>query len=526
MRDRFIAPSDDCGRALAAILSETDSSGTVLHMEPGRYVFHKKDASELPLSISNANAGDGSVFVRHAAILLRGKRNLVLDGHGAELWFDGDLSPLILLDCENLVLRNFSIHFVRPRVSELRLLSVEGKRADFSVSPDSPFVIAGGRLLWINADGKAEYPESVIAQCASPDGRRNLRSRFHPLCAALSAERTGEYTVRLRFPDPFPGQCGEVWQFRDPARNEIGILLDHCRKIQMEEVHLHFTPGLGVIAQMSRDLRFHKLVHAPSEAGGRVCAAFADCVHISACRGSVELSECSFSGSQDDPVNVHGIYLKLEKADGNELSLRFMQAETWGILPFEPGDRVALVDGKTLLRLEYRTVTAAFPDGNHRIRLLLSEPFSLRPDSAVIENMSAYPDTVIRDCSFSGYPTRGILLTSAGRCAILRNTFFHASPFPAVYISGDAGSWYESGGVTDLEISGNTFYGCGQPAIAILPETVPDSDAPVHDTIRIFGNRFENCAFPWLEWRNTANLITDIPARKIRRNGGAEQSAG
>ena len=519
----ILSPSDDFAGTFAAALSEAAPEGSILHLEPGRYLFHRRDAFVLPIPISNANADDGSVSLRHAAICMRGKRNLILDGHGAELWFDGDVSPLILQDCENISLRNFSINFFRPRVSEFRLLSTEGNHAEFSISPGSPFTITtDGRLAWLNAEGKAEYPESVIPQCASADGKRNLRSDFHPLRAALSAEQIGRDRVRLRFPEPFPGNRGDIWQFRAPARNENGILIDHCRNIRLEELHLHFTPGLGVIAQMSRDLRFHRLVHAPAEKSGRFCAAFADCIHISACRGNVELSECRFFGTQDDPVNIHGIYLKIDNAAGNELTLRFMQPETWGILPFEPGDRVALVDGKTLSRLEYRTITAAVPAGLRRIRLFLAEPFSHLPESAVIENMSAYPDAVIRECSFAGYPTRAILLSSAGKCAILRNTFEHASPFPAIYISGDARCWYESGGVTNLEISANLFRNCDPPAISILPETEPDSRETVHDNIRISGNRFENCTSPYLVWRNVGRLTCDIPGQMVRQARNSE----
>ena len=37
-----------------------------------------------------------------------------------------------------------------------------------------------------------------------------------------------------------------------------------------------------------------------------------------------------FSGSQDDPVNIHGTYLGVQRVDGRKAALAFMQPETWG----------------------------------------------------------------------------------------------------------------------------------------------------------------------------------------------------
>lgn len=508
MKQYYFPPSGDCGAAFAARLAEMEPD-SILNLQSGRYVFRKKDAAAFPFAVSNANADDGTLFERHAAVLLRGMRNIVIDGHGAEFWFEGDVSPIFLLNCESVVLRGFSVHFFCPRVSEMQLVRKEGCCAEFLASADSPFIIRENRLFWLDPDGVPEAPETVIAQSASAEGLRNLRSNFNPVRAALSAERVGEREILLNFESPFPGMAGDVWQFRNPARNEVGILIDHCSDIMLESLTLRFTPGLGVIAQMSAGLEFRNLIHEPEP--GRICAAFADCIHISSCRGRFELAESRFCGAQDDPLNIHGTYLKLERQEGPDIFLRFMQPETWGILPFEPDDRVALVDGHSLVRLEFRTVKAAELEGSHGVHLTLSEPFADLPEYAVIENMSAYPDAEIHDCRFAGYPTRGILLTSAGKCAIRRNTFIHASGSPVIYISGDAGSWFESGGVTDLEISGNEFRGSGCSVIEIVPETAAGSSEPVHRNIRIHGNRFPDCASPFLRVRNTENLLCDIP---------------
>ena len=57
---------------------------------------------------------------------------------------------------------------------------------------------------------------------------------------------------------------------------------------------------------------------------------------------------------------------------------------------------------------------------------------------------------------------------------------------PGVLIEDDANKWWESGQVRDLLIRNNAFLNCG---IDIAPQTIKP-DGPVHENIRIIGNKF------------------------------------
>lgn len=65
----------------------------------------------------------------------------------------------------------------------------------------------------------------------------------------------------------------------------------------------------------------------------------------------MHVSDSNFSGSQDDSINIHGSYLGVQGVNGQILSLEFPHQETWGFLPFEQGDEVAIVNAETLERL-------------------------------------------------------------------------------------------------------------------------------------------------------------------------------
>lgn len=83
----------------------------------------------------------------------------------------------------------------------------------------------------------------------------------------------------------------------------------------------------------------------------------------------------------------------------------------------------------------------------------------------------------------------------------------------AILIADDAASWFESGPVQDVLISGNTFEGCGYNlskenyVIAIAPENHQlIKGYMVHRNIRITGNDFKIYDHPVLTAKSTGNL--------------------
>lgn len=516
-----LKPSEDCGTVFRDALRRLKNTPghKRLMLSPGKYIFRKKDAALFSQPVTNTQV-QGSDTTKHVGLFLDGIHDFTLEGNGAVLLFDGDMTALALNLCRNVTLKNFAVDYLRPRVSEMRVLRIGADFAEYSIHPDSKYTVdKQGDFCWVNANG---IPEDrtlwQIAQCASPGNKSNLRIPNDPIRDAARFEILLPGIVRFHYNAPFQGQIGEVYQFRHPTRNEVGIFLHHCENIEMNGLQLRFTPGLGVVAQLCENLMIRNHRHAPAPKSGRVCAAFADCIQISSCRGQVVIADSFFSGSQDDPINIHGTYLGLEKTDKNELTVKFRHPETWGFVPFEPGDEIAMVCAQTLRRLEFLRVKEVKQPDLLTVSLILEEPPRGKyvPAETVVENLSAYPDARIENCVFQCYPTRGLLLSSAGKCLVRGNTFFQTSQCAAILIAGDAGSWYESGGVRDVKISGNRFVGCRTPAIFIAPEVYVKSDAAIHRNIVICGNTFEDCAEIWLQYRHAEALTTDIAPEHLR----------
>ena len=508
----FTLGSDEHADILfAKVLKEIKAAGgpAVISLQPGRYLFHKNDAAICSQPVSNTLVYNGSIPHKHVGLLLNKLDDLIIDGNGAELVFDGDMSAIALLNCRNVVLRNFSIDYLHPRVVEMRCTACHGNEVDFELHPDSRALLKEGKLYFLDPDGQPESAEKWIVQCASADGRSNQRSAFHPYSEAVECVETAPRRFRFRYAVPPEIEIGSMWQFRNPVRNEIGIFLHECENSELDSLQLYFTPGLGVVAQLCRDLNIHGHTHAPKPGSGRACAAFADCIQISSCRGKVRIADSRFSGSQDDSVNIHGTYLGVRHIDGQKLQLEFCHPETWGFLPFQPGDEIALVDAETLERLQYSHVRKAVLSDFRHVELELESAFDADPAKKryAIENLSACPEALVQDNSFSCYPTRGLLITSSAPSIVRRNTFLQAPPRPAIHIAGDACSWYESGGVRDLLIEENRFEGCSVPAVNIKPNN--QGRYPIHRGIRIRNNTYLHCTEPYLHAQGCAEIETE-----------------
>jgi hypothetical protein len=203
------------------------------------------------------------------------------------------------------------------------------------------------------------------------------------------------------------------------------------------------------------------------------------------------VDSCSFSGSQDDPINIHGTHLRIiEKTGPNQVLLRFMQPQTYGIAAFQPGDKVEFVNAGTLRSYASHTVAGIERKTDKDWLLTLAEPVGDIGKDDAVDNISWYPDVTIRNCTVTMDSCRGFLITTRGK-AVIEDCVFTRPDMSAILVEDDAEGWFESGPVRDLTIQNNKFIGCGNPVVSINPHNNNDDPAlPVHENIKILNNQF------------------------------------
>ena len=311
------------------------------------YSISRSQADEHVYYVSNTvSESENPHPVKHIGLWLKNMRNITIDGRGARIITHGEMTPFVIDHCQNVTLRNFTLVAADPTVPEMTVLETDNQGMTVRIHPNSDYRIEKGRLCFI---GEGWTLSDGIAQTYDPQRDVTWRS-WSPLAEGANATEIESGMVRLEYgnrPDVFPGQ---IFQMRDGVRDEVGGLIQYSRDVTLEDLHLSFLGNFGVVGQMSENLTYRHLWVEPEPGSGRTCAGFADFLHFSGCKGRITVEHSRFCGSQDDPINVHGTHLAVQRfVRPDRLIVRYMHPQTFGFQSFAAGDDIELVNPHTLL---------------------------------------------------------------------------------------------------------------------------------------------------------------------------------
>lgn len=475
--------------SIASHVSADDTVRITLHTG-AVYHLSRGEATPMLYHVSNTTSREENPeSVKHIGILLKDMRNIEIDGCGATLLTHGEMTPWAIDRCCNITIRNLIVDAADPSVPEMTVVDADSISLTANVHPSSRYDIRDERLYW-QGDGW-EFTDG-IAQIYDPVSATTHRCPS-PLVKASKVEELSPSVLKFSFPRRLPVDKGQTYQMRHSLRNEVAGLISESEGVLLSNLQLHFMGNFGIVAQSSKDLRYENLRCAPSPESGRTCAGFADFLQVSGCRGRVDIANCLFRGSQDDPINVHGTHLKVaDYGDGRTIMVQYMHPQTFGFQSFFTGDTIEVVNPSTLLPMAMAVVEYARMIDDYTIELSLTDRLpavAMTLTEAVVENVSSTPEVSITGCRFEATPTRGVLVTTR-RPVVISGNVFVRTPMAAILVADDARSWYESGPVKDLTISDNLFVDCALPAIRIVPE-ISEYAGDVHGHIVIRDNNFE-----------------------------------
>lgn len=463
----------------------------VIDVPKGRYDFYQEHAACVPYYITNtASEKELPNVTRTIAVWMKGISELTLEGNGSLFMFHGRQTMFLLDDCTEVTVRNLRLDMSKPTVTEMQVVSVGSNFMDTVVHADSNYELADGQLAWVGDDWRFSCGPVQLFDAANQTTWRIEDI----LQSAELVEELGPGKLRFTYATaPIPA-VGQVVQMRDGIRDQVGVCMTECRQITWEQVSFHYMHGLGIVGQFSSDLSFINLDLAPRAETGRTVAAFADFLHLSGCKGKIRVIGSRFEGAHDDAINVHGTHLRIvDRPASDQLLVRFMHPQTYGIPALREGDELELVNADSLnAYFSCKSVTVEKMSPREMLLTLDRPAPPVKIGKDVVENVTWTPEVEIAHNIFSRIPTRGILLTTR-RQSIIRNNQFERIGMSGILIANDAKSWFESGRVEDVEISGNTFVDCGDatnPVILVAPENRVERK-PVHKGIRIIRNRFE-----------------------------------
>ncbi|MGZ3853547.1 MAG: alpha-1,3-galactosidase-related protein [Flavisolibacter sp.] len=486
------SPSNAATAIQAAIKACSRKTNAILVLPGGRIDVWPEESFKRELYISNCTEDDTLSKEKHIAFLFDHCKNLTLEGNNTLVMLHGKMVSFAILNSTNIRIKNISFDYDRPTMSEMKISSVSPNAIEMAIHPDSKYSIDSGRIRFYGEGWRTRSYHTILFDSVS---NRLTYASFAPFLRSRAVELRPN---TVRFEGDFAAENykpGNILTVRDPYRDNCGAFVSLSKNVALENINMYYMHGLGIVSQFSENISLFKVRAAPPQNSGRVMAAFADCFHFSGCKGAVLIDSCYTSGSHDDPINVHGTYLKITGVKSNTVTVRFMHHQTWGFNAFFRDDSVAIIDPQTLLIVARTKLIKATLVNKHEMLLETEAKLPQGYAGFCIENLTWYPEVTIRNSRFERTNTRGILITTRRR-ALRENNVFAATGMYPILVADDASSWYESGAVTDLTIINNVFDNCGynseSGAITILPENkILVNNQAVHRSISITGNTFK-----------------------------------
>lgn len=477
----------------------------VLMFPRGTYHFHPEMALERYYAISN-----NWHKMQRVALPLWDFDGITIDGQGSDFIMHALILPVVVDHCKNVKLKNFSIDWQRPSLSQGEVIQSDANHFDLRIPGEYPYKITHGELIF--TDGSTEYPLRDFLEF-DPHTRATA---FQVQDAAgagrpKNVEALRDGVVRLTFDRmQTPPKPGNVVVLRGGMhRDTPAIFCVNSRDIWSENVNIYTSSGMGFIAQRCENITLKATNVRVRDGSNRLFSCDADATHFVCCRGQILLEDCLFENQMDDAGNIHGIYSRIErKMDDHTLLMRLVHPEQVGVEVVAAGEHIRFVNNRTMQDYASATVKAVqWLNVDYFLLTTVKKiPAEMEPHN-VIENLDWQPDLTIRNCTTRRNRGRGFLIGTGGRVLVENNAM--EEPGACLLMGVDANFWFESGPVKDLTIRNNQFidsnYGVwGKRAIEF--DGGSGWSEPTEDNITIENNLFKLFNIGVLEGDSIAGL--------------------
>lgn len=468
--------------------------------------------------------------LKYSAIFLDGKKGVTIDGNGAEIIIHGKMTPFLFDKCENITMKNLSLDYFCPTMTEFKVLSNKDGICELKINPECRFRVTDGELFWRGEDDFNGEPywenrphvQGRYVKVYDPE-KRMCRDFNRDDLDFENVEKLDETTVRVTLKNKDADFVpGHIFQTRNIVRDQTGGLFNRCRNLHFENLRIKFMHGLGMVSQFCENVSYINCDFTPAE--GRTIASTADFFQFSGCRGNLIIDSCKAYGAQDDYVNVHGTHLRIVQADKEKKTIvvRFMHPESWGFQAFEEGDELEFIKWDTLIPYAQTKVISYKKLNDTDIILTLDRELpQIEIEKDVVENVTWTPNLYVRNCDFGPTCGRGVLCTTRGEVVIENNRFRNLWG-PALLLEDDCNFWFESGYTKSVTFRNNLVENCeyaemwqGAPVIRCTPKVMDEkSEEFVHSKLVVESNVFKGARYGkhlfWLEYIKNIEVKNNV----------------
>jgi len=460
----------------------------------GKYDFYITYANDQFSYIhSNGDFSGQYWLLRRFVFNLTGVNDFEIDGGGSEFMFHGFLSPFWIDNSSNIRLKNFSIDYDRTFHSEGQIVAFDDdtNNVDVSFTSSYPYKIIDNKLTFWDKTYTTKYPWWIIVTFDPAKKEPAYWDGGFYLSSDIFVTELKPGVVRFCYNGKTP-KVGNRFIFNANHRNVAAIAVNKSSNIEVSDVNIYHCGGMGVIAQISKDITIDKLKITPAYGSDRMLSITADATHFASCSGKISITNSLIENQQDDACHVFGIYATVNQIlSPNEIIVSY----AWGVEGIAPDNNVEFVNPKSYITYSDENKVKATTKLNYVFSKITFDkplPGNIKVGD-LAANTSNFPDVLIKNCIIRSSRGRGILPGSGGK-VVIENNYFHNQE-SAILLNGES---YVRSAVRNLTIRGNTFDNCcfGQPAEApmmtvnaIKPEYRKDSR--YHRNILIENNTFK-----------------------------------
>ncbi|NNE00738.1 MAG: right-handed parallel beta-helix repeat-containing protein [Pirellulaceae bacterium] len=493
--DHGIAPGKDVTYAVNRLVESVRGKPDVTLVFPkGQYDFYPDNAIEMYRAVANHDNG-----LKRMGFGLFDCNNITIDGGDSTFMFHGRMVPVTIERADGATLKNFTIDWVQSFHAELTVVQSDDAAKAFVVQTDPekyPFTVSGGKVLFHRFGQDDPIGSNIVfdPKTRAPIYRTNDYS-VNSNRAKVTATGKNRFRIENAVKKAPPvGSVLVTYGVHPTSRLCQAIHVTNSKDVRIENVTVHEAGGMGLIAERTENITLDHMVVTSTD--NRLAATRADATHFIGCKGTIQLENCLFEHMLDDGINVHGAYVKVQEQLGDrDFLCEISHFQQWGLTFAQPGDKVALLSRETILPFVETTVEAIKVLNEHRFVMTVTDvPKSIPEGPLSVENLSWYPDLIMRNNTIRENRARSVLVTTKGKVLIEDNYF--ASQMHGILIEGDNNKWYESGAVNDVTIRNNVFENIGfavserYPLLAspLLKSDQRWGDGHYHRNIQFTGN--------------------------------------
>jgi len=490
----------------------------ILYFPEGRYDFYP-DVVDGNTDILRQRATTG--------IRLDSLDNFTFDGGGSEFIFHGKMQIASVNKCTNFTLKNFSVDWDRPIISQAEIVNATNNYLDIKVDKTHyPFKVVDGKALFMGEGWELPIMTmySTLYDGKTKDIAFNTWDATMGNIFEQKAELISDNIIRFHgMPKikPDPGTVVILYHVRYFAQ---GISIQNSKNVLLKDITLYHALSNGFHGYRTENITMDNASVKVNDSKGRYFSIIADASHFSECKGLIKVINCAHTGQGDDFMNVHGTSVKITDIIDSK-TLEVASSGKGAGNSITVGDEYWFIEVSNAQRGSVGKVVSKIPivndEGTRALRISFKGaiPKEIKKGD-FLECKTWCPSLEVRNCQIlRRHRARGILVTTPKKVVIENNYFSTAGT--AILIEGDFDYWFESGANNNVKIQNNIFDNCltsgnkngsraewGEAVITITPSHIPQNvdEEPYHKNIHITNNIFKVFDAPLVRAVSTRGL--------------------